>query len=47
MKGRQRRPQVTGICNGGGCSGFSMGFHFDDAQDDEDTIIERAAVKLW
>lgn len=31
---------------GGGCSGFQYGFSFDDAQDDEDTIIERDGVKL-
>ncbi len=30
---------------GGGCSGFQYGFSFDDAQDDEDTSIERDGVK--
>lgn len=31
---------------GGGCSGFQYGFSFDEAQDDEDTVIERDGVCL-
>jgi iron-sulfur cluster assembly accessory protein len=27
--------------NGGGCSGFSYGFRFDDAVQDDDLVIER------
>ncbi len=26
---------------GGGCSGFQYGFSFDEAQDEEDTVVER------
>ena len=29
---------------GGGCSGFSYGFTFDDASADDDTVIERDGV---
>lgn len=31
---------------GGGCSGFQYGFSFDEAQDDEDTVIEKDGVML-
>lgn len=31
---------------GGGCSGFQYGFSFDEAQDEEDTTIERDGVTL-
>ena len=31
---------------GGGCSGFQYGFSFDEAQDEEDTVIERDGVML-
>ena len=31
---------------GGGCSGFQYGFSFDEAQDDEDAVIEREGVSL-
>ena len=29
---------------GGGCSGFSYGFTFDDGADDDDAVIERDGV---
>jgi len=31
---------------GGGCSGFSYGFTFDDAINDEDAVIAKGAVQL-
>ncbi|MDI9246609.1 iron-sulfur cluster insertion protein ErpA [Marinobacter sp. CHS3-4] len=31
---------------GGGCSGFQYGFSFDEAQDEEDAVIEREGVSL-
>lgn len=31
---------------GGGCSGFQYGFTFDEAQNDDDTCIERDGVHL-
>ncbi|MBD3656034.1 MAG: iron-sulfur cluster insertion protein ErpA [Marinobacter sp.] len=31
---------------GGGCSGFQYGFSFDEAQDEEDTVIEKDGVTL-
>ncbi len=31
---------------GGGCSGFQYGFSFDEAQDEEDAVIERDGVSL-
>jgi iron-sulfur cluster insertion protein len=31
---------------GGGCSGFQYGFSFDEAEDDEDSVIERDGVSL-
>ncbi|MFN2360859.1 MAG: iron-sulfur cluster insertion protein ErpA [Marinobacter sp.] len=31
---------------GGGCSGFQYGFSFDEARDDEDTVIEKDGVML-
>lgn len=31
---------------GGGCSGFQYGFTFDEAQEDDDTTIERCGVTL-
>ena len=32
--------------SGGGCSGFSYGFEFDDQQNDDDTVIERNGVEV-
>ena len=32
--------------SGGGCSGFEYGFTFDEDEDEEDTLIERAGVTL-
>jgi iron-sulfur cluster insertion protein len=32
--------------SGGGCSGFSYGFSFDEAVSDDDAIIERDGVSL-
>ena len=32
--------------NGGGCSGFSYGFTFDENQNDDDFLIEQGAVKV-
>lgn len=31
---------------GGGCSGFQYGFSFDEAQEEDDTAIERDGVTL-
>lgn len=31
---------------GGGCSGFQYGFSFDEAQDEEDAVIEKDGVSL-
>ncbi|TBW49659.1 iron-sulfur cluster insertion protein ErpA [Marinobacter halodurans] len=31
---------------GGGCSGFQYGFSFDEAQEEDDTIIEKDGVTL-
>ncbi|HSX20942.1 MAG TPA: iron-sulfur cluster insertion protein ErpA [Gammaproteobacteria bacterium] len=31
---------------GGGCSGFQYGFAFDAARNDDDTIIEKSAIKV-
>ena len=31
---------------GGGCSGFQYGFTFDEIQNDDDTLVERAGVTL-
>lgn len=31
---------------GGGCSGFSYGFTFDEEQNDDDFVIERTGVKV-
>lgn len=31
---------------GGGCSGFQYGFTFDEAQEDDDTVVERCGVTL-
>lgn len=31
---------------GGGCSGFQYGFSFDEAEDDEDSVIEKDGVSL-
>jgi iron-sulfur cluster insertion protein len=31
---------------GGGCSGFQYGFSFDEAQDDEDAVIEKGGMSL-
>lgn len=31
---------------GGGCSGFQYGFSFDEAEDGEDSVIERDGVSL-
>jgi iron-sulfur cluster insertion protein len=32
--------------SGGGCSGFSYGFTFDEAQNDDDTVVTKDAVTL-
>lgn len=32
--------------NGGGCSGFSYGFKFDDCANDDDTRVERDGVVM-
>lgn len=31
---------------GGGCAGFSYGFKFDEAANEEDTVVERDGVKM-
>lgn len=31
---------------GGGCSGFQYGFSFDEAQDEEDAVIEKDGISL-
>lgn len=31
---------------GGGCSGFQYGFDFDEANQEDDTVIENAGVKM-
>jgi iron-sulfur cluster insertion protein len=31
---------------GGGCSGFQYGFTFDEAQAEDDTVVEKAGVTL-
>lgn len=31
---------------GGGCSGFQYGFSFDEAVNDDDTVIEKDGVRL-
>jgi iron-sulfur cluster insertion protein len=31
---------------GGGCSGFSYGFTFDEEQNDDDFVVERSKIKL-
>lgn len=31
---------------GGGCSGFQYGFSFEESIDEEDTLIEKAGVKV-
>ena len=32
--------------SGGGCSGFQYGFTFDEAQNDDDTALEKGGVTL-
>ncbi len=32
--------------SGGGCSGFQYGFTFDEAVNDDDTVMEKNGVKL-
>lgn len=32
--------------NGGGCSGFTYGFTFDEAQNEDDFLIEKGTVKV-
>lgn len=32
--------------SGGGCSGFSYGFTFDETQNDDDTVVTKDAVTL-
>lgn len=32
--------------SGGGCSGFQYGFSFDETINDDDTVVEKAGVKL-
>ena len=31
---------------GGGCSGFQYGFTFDEVQNEDDSVMEKAGVKL-
>jgi len=31
---------------GGGCSGFSYGFKFDEVANDDDTLVERSGVTM-
>jgi iron-sulfur cluster insertion protein len=31
---------------GGGCSGFSYGFTFDEEQNEDDFVIEKSAIKV-
>jgi len=31
---------------GGGCSGFQYGFSFDEAQDEDDAVIEKDGISL-
>lgn len=31
---------------GGGCSGFSYGFTFDEEQNDDDFVVEKSKIKL-
>ena len=39
-------PMLRVYVEGGGCSGFQYGFDFEEAVDEDDTIIERDGVKL-
>ena len=32
--------------SGGGCSGFTYGFTFDDTQNEDDFLIEKGSIKL-
>lgn len=32
--------------SGGGCSGFSYGFTFDETQNDDDTVVTKGSVTL-
>jgi iron-sulfur cluster insertion protein len=32
--------------SGGGCSGFQYGFTFDEVQNEDDAVMEKAGVKL-
>jgi iron-sulfur cluster insertion protein len=32
--------------SGGGCSGFQYGFTFEEAQSDDDTVVEKDGVQL-
>ncbi|MEO5348819.1 MAG: iron-sulfur cluster insertion protein ErpA [Magnetococcus sp. YQC-3] len=32
--------------SGGGCSGFKYGFTFDEQQDEEDTVIDQAGIRI-
>ena len=40
------QPMLRVYIEGGGCSGFQYGFDFEEAVDEEDTIIERDGVRL-
>ncbi len=45
------QPEHTGLTlrlavHGGGCSGFSYGFSFDDEVHDDDIVVEKEGVKV-
>jgi len=37
---------LRGFVTGGGCSGFSYGFTFDDGVTDDDALVEKAGVTM-
>lgn len=39
-------PMLRVYIEGGGCSGFQYGFDFEEAVDEDDTIVERDGVRL-
>jgi len=38
---------LRAFVQGGGCSGFSYGFTFDEEQNDDDFVVEEAGFKLY
>lgn len=46
LLGQENRPglKLRVAVNGGGCSGFSYAFDFDDTVNDDDTSVERDGV---